>query len=309
MEEIKRQKNIRALAILCIVVFAGLVLYALVSWILTVGKIKVRVVYAPFAATVRLDDVTLKNNSDNYITPGVYRLTVEFQNFETLTKEIEVKNDTKYLFASLDATNSDGEAYAKEHADEFLAVEGIAGQLDSEAGLIEREKILEKAPVVAFLPVKNSLFTISYEMVDDEVRIIISTVSDTYVNEATKKFKSLLNEGDVAAEYNIVFSGFNDLFASATFADNNFTSPEDFLRVGFSGVPTFDFVDGTTCGDRYYCAKISTGRSDSYSLVNYYTILENRSGKWYLVAKPAPILTVFNTDDLSADVIDYANSL
>ena len=104
LEKINIKKTAAAIGI----IFLLIIIYSVSVLISRIGKVLVKVQYAPFAATVMIDDIRLSNNSENYIAPGKYNLVVEFENFETLEKEIEITENTLFLAGALRATNDLG---------------------------------------------------------------------------------------------------------------------------------------------------------------------------------------------------------
>lgn len=303
----KSERNKRNMIIAGVVVFVIVSLYAIISWVITIGKAKVKIVYAPFDAVVEMDGKRIRNNAEHYLTPGWYKIEVKFDNFETLVGEVEVKNDTEYLFGSLEAANELGEEYVNDHMDEFLTIEGIAGYLSSKEGLRQREEILGKAPVVAKLPVKNSLFTISYLVGadDDGVKITFSASNST-MDSAVSKFKSLLDNDDRLSRYNIEFSGYG-IISVADFKNNNEGDLAGFLKAGLGHIDGFSIKNTGESGGYYY-ATVTTGHSKFYNLATYRIILKNSEDGWKIVGGPAPILTQYNAGGVPIEVIDLANS-
>jgi hypothetical protein len=233
---------------------------------------------------------------------------VKFDDFETLSEDVEVTMETEYLYGSLLATGEAGKQYANEHMSDFLAVEGVAGYLANKEGEAMRKKLLGEAPVVASLPVKNSLFLITYTQDEEQkVKITISALN-TYMDEAVKKFKSLLSKDEYLHQYDVEFLGYDNLLAG-TFIDNDESDPVEYLKKGFSGIGSFNIVTTSECGN-YICAKMTTGREKTYTLMTYKAIIgKNTDGKWEILGGPLPFLTKFNTDGIADEMLVFANEL
>ncbi|MBO4855042.1 PEGA domain-containing protein, partial [Candidatus Saccharibacteria bacterium] len=286
--------------------FFSIIIYSIIHLILTAGKVKVKIMYAPFASTVILDGKEVPNNTEQYISIGSHNISVKYPNFEDLTTDVEVDSDTKFLFGILVATNSDAELYIQEHMDEFLSVQGVAGLVANEEGAKKWDEILDNYPIVAKLPIVNSLFEIKYvEQAEGGVSFVINSAS-AYVNSAVQKIKSLLSTDESLANYNISFEGFNNLL-DGSFVANDASEPIEFLKEGFKGESTFQFVKGEYVGD-YYCAIVTAGLAQEYSLVTYRIILVDNGG-WNLASQPSPILTKYNSSDVPIEVLDIANNM
>lgn len=163
----------------------------------------------------------------------------------------------------------------------------------------------EKWPIISKLPIKNSLFTIGY-IVDEEENLTVNiTANETYIDTAINKLKKLDPE---LSKYNITIKQFNNPFAVNP-QTSTATTPSDFLREILSNT-AIDFVikSDTTSGD-YYCATITTGSEETYSLVTYHAILQKINNSWHLMSTPYPILTTTNTPETPSDILNLANNL
>ena len=276
------------------------------SWlgyvIFTYDKVSVTVKFAPFAATVRLDETVIRNNSSNYITPGNYHLKVEYENFETIERDIVVEEGTKYLYGNMNPANEAGEAYMQEHMEEFYEVQGIAGELATDAGLLQRSLY----PIVDKLPVKDPYFNIGYNLNDEGGLDVTVEAAIAYRQLAVSRLLEIMKKEDFG-KYNIVFYDLDNPYAGK-FVDNDETDPAEYIKKGFAGVDVDFTVNGGVEENGYYYAYLRY-YFRKYVNVIYRVVLEGGDGEWGLVANPEPLLTTFNTPDVPLEIIDEVNRL
>lgn len=264
-----------------------------------VGKVKVQVTYAPFAAKVKIDDQNLRNNATNYIKPGKYNLTVELKDFKTITKEVEITESTTDLYGSLKPANEAGITYQKEHIKEFQAVEGVIGIVANKEGASQREKW----PIIAKLPIKDPHYTLGYSVPDIEHLVINVYSSVAYRGLALNKLMTIITKDDLAL-YDIEVKDLVNPYSGPI--QNSETDPLNYIRKSF---PNYSFTvgGGKAGGDYYYC--FLRAQRDGAPEIFRAVIQRNENGNWHFAGTPYPILTTTNTPNVPVDILYNANKL
>lgn len=304
MEEgIYNRKRIIAVVGGFIVVVAMIVAIALVNIVPKIGKIEVYVGYAPFVANVTLNGNRVKNNANNYLEKGNYKVEVTLDGFKSLEEEVTIDDENKKIFGSIVAETKEAIRIASEHINDYETIQSLFG----EEAIKKGEKNRKEWPMVTKLPVTNSLYKLGYVIENNEITLTVSAYA-VYVDMAVKKLKEVASEvGDDLANYRIEFKNYDDNLADS-FVMNDGATAEEYIGKGFAGVSSFRFVEGVR-DDEYYYAKISTGSDESYTLVHSKLILRNIEGGWKLVSKVSPILTIYSAEGVPVRIIDAANNL
>ena len=268
--------------------------------IYTSDKIEVQVTYAPFAATVKIDDRTLKNNAKNYIKPGKYILNVELKDFKTITKEIEITESTTDLYGSLNPTNDTGVAYKKEHLKEFQTVEGVIGAAASKEGLSQREKW----PIITKLPIKDPHYTLGYSVPDLDHLVINVYSSVAYRSLALNKLMSIISKEDLGL-YGVEVKDLVNPYSAPV--QNAETDPQTFIRRAF---PNYSFTIGEgKKEDGYYYTYLRAQRDGGPEIFRVVLAPNDNDDGWHFAGVPYPFLTTANTPDVSVDILYKANQL
>jgi len=316
---------------------AVVIIYSVVILLSRVGKVAVDIKYVPYAATVKLSGEVINNNAVNYIKAGTYTVLVEFENFESAEIEVEITENTKYLYGVLNPINDVGIEYMDEHAEELSEVQDISDALSGEI----KEILLEKYPLFNELPINDPYFTIDYEVpnglggLDEYVPTVIIDASLAYRELAVSKMLEIADD-EAFGKYNIVFKNLDNPYAGK-FKENNSDDPVEFIKIGYSGVG-FDFEVGSTESASVEEDAITSERGwadedddddvtvdDSMSDDYYYTylrsyydgfvsvifrlVLARDSNGWKLIADPYPLLTSFNTPEVPLDILNKVNRL
>ncbi len=299
--------GMKKIAIFFGIVFLGLIIYALASYMINKDKISVKIQFAPYEAIVKIDDEVVKNNEKNNIEIGEHIVTVKFENFEDYEQKIDVDENTEYIGGMLTAINEEGRAYIMSHRTEFDAVViSVEGDNDLKRQNIY-EKLVEKVPVVRKLPFSNALFSINY-LLDEEKPTLTILATNTYMDVAVAKLKSLISEEENLAKYNIEFSSFDNPLEKG-FVKNAADNPKIFLENGYKDVKDFTVEEVKEEGDYYY-AVVTTGLERTYSLVHYKVIMKkDGEGRLTLIDNPEPILTIYNTTEVPEEILSEANKL
>lgn len=186
------------------------------------------------------------------------------------------------------------------------------------------EKEREDYPILAYLPVKNALFTLGYQLSTDNQLVVKITTTETYLDDAVTK---LLSFGVDLSETNIEIVAPENPFLSA-YVLNSASDPLTALRVAYAKIENFQVLhleaidaDGnfydtsdasafaTDSRLAFIFAKISAGSAETYSFQTYRVILKKENNQFVPVSNPAPILTTFNTPGVPTKALSAANKL
>ncbi len=308
--DLRKQKIFRAGIIGAIVVALIAVVYFGITAILHMGKVEVKVIYAPHYAKVELNGKKVKNPSTRYLEPGEYEVKVRAAEFEEFSTKVQVDENTKYIYGALNPATAKGEELANDTLlDQFLEIESIAGQVLMEEG----QRVLERYPILAKLPYENSLYTLGYLINSGErdytltVKVLIPSIYDS----ATEKLKTFAEETNKPlAEYRIdllTSENFSDPFKDV-WQDNNEKNPELFLKKGYATIPNLIIRPGQEKDDYYYTI-LSVDATEYTTGTTYRVVLKANGNSWKLVGAPAPIATIYNTPDVPLDILNSLNEM
>lgn len=298
----KRRKNSVKIAILVILlVLVGIVIYATTALVSRIGKVKVTTLYAPYAASVKLNGQSVRNNADNYVVPGTYKVLVEYKNFDSYEEEIEINESTGVIYGTLSPINEEGEKYYEKHKSEFAAVGGVAGAKQAEEGA----SVHKQFPIMSKFPLKEPHYTLSYELLnnDTELKIIIKA-SSGYRSLAITKLLGLVTE-DEMSEYDVEIKELVSPF-TGEFTQNDQTEPLKFLQAGYGAA-----MDGFSLGkgkeqDGYYYGYIA--KRVGYVNEIYRFVLKKTDAGWQFCGAPYPVLTGKNTPNVPKEILRKANT-
>ena len=284
------------------IMIAAVVVYSVIILATRIGKVSVRIQYAPFAAKVVLGDNEVRNNAENYITPGVYNLRVEFENFKTLEEEIEVTENTVFLVGALQAANDEGEKYISEHQDDFVVVKDYADGVNGS----DMERLFEAYPLLANLPYTDPYYILNYTLTEESRPVITISVGLGYRAIAINKLLGMMDDEDVGI-YDVQIIDLENPYVGK-FVKNGERDPKKFLEVGFADAGLdFEVGGGSEDGDYYYT--YLRYYFQTYIGVIYRVVLEQNGNSWQLVADPYPILTASNTPGVPVEILNKANRL
>ena len=176
--------------------------------------------FAPYAAKVSVNGKRIKNNGTVYLEEGNYELLVEMEHFSSYTATITIDQENHYIVGELEASDEEGTLLAQRYNKQYLKVEALAGKIANEAG----QRRNEKYPILKYLPLNNSFYSISYSY-DENKEPIITVKSDyEYQDIAVGRLKAL--EGITIEDYKLSFSSKNPYLYYA----NAFNA---YLNIGF----------------------------------------------------------------------------
>ncbi len=295
------KQQIKIIFIIIVTIFIGIIIYSIATLVSRQGKIPVTIQFAPYSAVVKIDDKKVRNNHENYITPGEHTITVVASEFETYTGQIIIDENTNNIYGMLAPSNEKGQQIVKARQKEFSEVEAISSGNSISAGTQEEAKW----PILQYLPMNKIIFNIGYTMEDQDSLTIIVDTDITYIDSAIEYLTTSEIGSTPLENYNIIIPSYNNPFKS--FINNQSTDPLEFLRTGYSNVEC-EVLAGQEDGNYYYTI-INTGSSEEYTAVSSRVILLKNKASWELVSTPYPILTTINTPGVPNDILNKANGL
>lgn len=295
------KQQIKIIIALIIVFFIGIISYSVITLINRQGKIPVTIQFAPYSATVKVDDKKVRNNRENYITPGEHTITVTADEFETYVGQIIIDENTNNIYGMLAPSNEKGQQIVKARQKEFSEVEAISSSNSIDAGT--QEEI--KWPILRYLPINKIIFNIGYTMENQNNLIITIDTDITYINSAIEYLTTSEIGSTPLENYNVILSNYNNPFKS--FVNNQSSDPLEFLRIGYSNIEC-EILAGQENGNYYYTI-INTGSSEEYTIVSSKVVLVKNGASWKLASTPYPILTTTNTPGIPNDILNKANNL
>ena len=300
LKNLSKKQRITALIVGSVVLI--IVIYSIAVLISRIGKVATKVQYAPYYATVTINDKKIDNKSTQYLEPGEYHITVTAEHFETYTNTVTISKDYHYMVGILNPSDDEGAVYQSEHAFEFTEVEGLVGLALNAEGSVRKKNY----PILNYLPINNALYSISYEYDTDNVTPIISVkATPLYIDDAVAKLKTL--EKVDLTSYEIVFKTENP-FAIYNDSVKN-SNPVDCIKNSFSIPSKYTLTEGQYINNDYYFAQFYIDDYDlDYKYSHYRILLHKENDEWQIIASPQPLLTQKNTPNVSKEILDTANS-
>ena len=291
----------RIIIVLAVIIFLIAIIYSIGTMIYRSGKTKTIIYFAPSAATVTLNDTEVSNNSTSWIIPGNYRLKVSFnEHFSIYEEDVEITNETAEFYGILSALDDEGREYATQHRQEIAKVEGLVGDLLDRQG----EKLKNNYPILKYIPINNSLYSISYQY-DDNNKPVINVKSDPkYLDVAVAKMK--LFEGVSLEEQNIVFLNKNDF---ENYQQNPVTDVQKFLRAAYQLSSEYIISEPAEINGYTYATIYKNGHDYNADYAHYRVLLKkNADNNWQVISTPQPLLTVYNTPNIDKEILKTINS-
>lgn len=290
----------KLLIILVAAVFAIILIYSIGNLIYRAGKTKTIIHFAPNAAAVTLNDTKVSNDSTSWIIPGKYHLKVSFnEHFSVYEEDIEITNETAELYGLLSALDDEGREYATQHRQEFTVVEGLVGDLLDREG----QKKKEKYPILNYIPINNSLYSISYQYKNDEPEIYVKS-DPKYLDVAVAKMK--LFENISLEEQNIIFLNTNEF---ENYQQNPIADVRKFLRAAYQLSSEYIISEPAETSGYIYATIYKNGHDYNADYAHYRVILKkNANNNWQVISTPQPLLTVYNTPNVDKEILKTINS-
>lgn len=296
--EQRRKRSLKLSVVIIVTALLGILIYSIITLMYRAGKVKIVVLYAPYASTVQIDGTPYGNNATHYIVPGKHHVKVEFENFKTLEEDYEITSDSE-IYGRLTAENDAGRDYAKQHVAEFDSVSGLIGNKEAEYG----QTIRDQYPLMSKLPVKDPHFAISYEITENNEFKVIIKASLAYRSMAITRMMEILSKDDIK-NYDIEVKNLDSPFKS-DFIANTETDPLKFLQAGYGSA-----MNGFTMGSSKEVNDYLYGfirKNVGYVGETYKFVLKRNKNSWTLCGKPYPVLSAKNTPNVPIDILYRAD--
>ena len=281
--------------------FILIIAYAITISIQRSGKIKTSVKFAPYTATIKLNETRIANNSTVWLEPGDYRLTVNLdEHFESYQEDITISTDNNCIYGTLAPIDSEGEKYAERHRTEYIEAEGFVSSMLNQEG----DTLRKKYPILNYIPINTSLYSISYEEAEDQHPIVHIKTDLENIDTAVAKLKSF--EGVDISALDLNFD-FESPFQNPN--QNPIQNPADYIKAAYSLSNDYIITEKEKT-DTFYCATIYISNyAEDFNYAHYRIILtKNKDNNWEVPFTPQPLFTAYNTKDLSAERINTINS-
>lgn len=295
----RRKKILKILIPLFAVALIGVIIYSISTIIYRAGKYEVKVVFAPYAASVKLGDKKISNNATHYIAPGKYHVTVEYKDFITFEEDVEVNSDTKTIYGALTPVNDDGETYMNQHMVEFGRIQDIFISQEGSSG----DKAYERWPILRKLPVKEPLYTIGYGMPAQDEVVITLKVSAIYRATAIDKLMSIASADDLM-DLDVSVEGADSQFAN-DFTQNTEADPLKYLQKGYGSAMDGFELWKTKESDGYLYGIIRKKVGSYFEMYRF--VLKKTDSGWELCGAPYPVLTGKNTPNVPKEILYNVN--
>ncbi len=279
--------------------FVFAIIYSVITLINRIGKVKTIVKYAPYSATVMLNDVPVANNATVWLLPGEYNLKVEYNHFDSYSDTITISEDSNAIVGVLNPSDSEGEDYLSKHEREFVDAEGKVGSTLSQQGA----KLKEKYPILNYLPINNSLYSISYQYDDNDKPVVNVKADPENLDIAIEKLKLLKDVNLI--DVNLVFH------TPTEFSDYNENAEEDpvaFIKAAFGLTDKYVINAGKYNGDYYYTSFYINDYNRALDYAHYRIILKKQKTGWSAITTPQPLFTKYNTDKIPEKILTATNS-
>lgn len=146
------------LALLGVIVVVGF----FVNYVIKDDNLQIYV--SPQNAAVKLGDTTIQPNKPLYMEPGTYSLSIQADDFTSLTQNITVSESSFTALAfCLTPSNMSQEEYLKTYEEDRYICEGAAGQAFNK----EAAAAIEKYPVIGDLPYEDGTFSIGQGILEE----------------------------------------------------------------------------------------------------------------------------------------------
>ena len=298
-KNLNQRQKIVAVSIFAVVILAILSSIYIVTT--RIGKIGTKIMIAPFATNVELNGSKVKNNKTNYLLEGEYHLVATLDHFETIERDIVIDKDHTVIINEMTPSDDEGQTYMKKHTSEYGRVETMASKLANKEG----QERISKYPILKYLPLNNSIYSISYSFEDgsEEPTILVKTDYE-YLDVAVAKMK--LFEGVKLEDYKINFSVKNPYLY---YGNSSSSDPETFIREIFH-TKSFMIKKTTDINEEYTVVTLYNFNSTKeLSYAHYHAVLRKKGNSWELAALPQPLYTKHNSGQIPEDVIKTINSL
>lgn len=199
------QRHKKRIIMGAVLLFVGIIVWALVTFIGRIGKLPVVVSVVPSSATVTIDGRQYGNGTQ-WLKPGTHKVTVSKDGFKPSSESAVVtdKKSQNVIAVSLSAESDDAKKWAGAHQKDYSNNEQY-GAIEASAN---GKYFSDMNPITTKLPFNDPYFTIGYTVGDnDSITLTIATPSPRYRFYAVEKIRQL---GFDPTDYMIVFKDFHN---------------------------------------------------------------------------------------------------
>ena len=187
--EIPTKIKVTIFAAICIII--ALLGYGVYLQVSKTDKVAVAINSAPSDVAIKVDGQSV-GASPVYLAPNkTYKFTVSKDGFETQSTSKYITSSDNTISFELPGVSNEAKQWAKDNQDQYLQVEGKAG----EAAIKKGEAFTSKNPVTDSLPLETLIYTIGYkaDKTDPSGNSIIITIDAApgYRNGAIQAIKDL----------------------------------------------------------------------------------------------------------------------
>jgi len=140
--------QLRALAILVIVILGGVFVYSISQFIAHHGQSQLSLQIAPSSAQVTIDGKTYPANATVYVTKSKHVVHASLQNFTDEEQTIDLSNRASGTVSiALNPANAAGEQYLSDHPEYQLEREAVGGTDQGAQVALAATPLINKLPV------------------------------------------------------------------------------------------------------------------------------------------------------------------
>ena len=291
----------RLILLISVIIFAFIIVYSTITLIYRAGKTKTIIQFAPNAAKVSLNGTQVSNGATIWLAPGDYHLVVSYnEHLETHEEDITITNKDAEYYGTLSALDDEGNEYIEKHRQEYTKVEGMVGILLNRQGKENRSE----HPILNYLPINNSLYSISYQYNDNKDLEIYVKSDPKYLDVAVAKMK--LFENVDLEDQNIIFLN-NNIFEK--YQQNPITDAQKYIRAAYQLPSNYVVSEPHEIGDYTAATIYIKDDANNTTYAHYRVVLKkNDSSEWEIISTPQPLLTTRNTPNVDKKILKTINS-
>ena len=297
------------------IVFVVIILIAITGITINalVNNATINIQVAPASATITMNGHSVSSGKIK-VKPGAYTISASKDGFESQTTSIEIKeNQTIDVLLGLEPNSEETKNWYQEHDSDRLLFEGIAGNIFDN----ETSTMLQKYPIIEFLPYSGTTFDINYGPCEEkEFCIMINAVIPAGFDDAVNYIREHTSEpGKYYYQYTDFSNPFINLSVSPLTNDAKELSTTDDSAIKQKIQDLFkDYkisLKTLKLQDYYAIASIEYDleNEDFPGTITYRFILQKANSGIILITTPEILLSYQNYPDIPHSVIDALNSL
>ncbi len=307
----KLKNNWLKIGIIFAVIIMVIIILITINALINNATINIQV--APASATITLNGRSVSSGSIK-VKPGSYTVSAEEEGFDSQTVFIEAKeNQTVDVLIGLVPNTEETKDWYLKHDSDRLLFEGISGEIFNN----ETDDMLQKYPIIEFLPYNGTTFDINYGPCEQrDFCIMINAVVPAGFDDAVNYIREHTNE---PGKYQYQYTDFNNPFANLPVS----TTTDDIQELSSTDDATIKqkieylFKDYKTSLkaikllDYYAIASIEYDlkNEDFPGTIIYRFILQKSASGVFLVTTPEILLSYHDNPNIPQPIIDSANNL